>query len=250
MSTKEQIVISKLVAIADKQQSTLVKLAQAVSGTQPDPETVKYLKSAWQTAALNSGVTSVATPDVTFNPTGESSGGATMGENYVLKGDIPANNREIFTRNLQNQVRNQRPDLDGKYSTIFTDTVKSIGANMDSRKILEKLFKIAQNQQKIINKLAQGTDLATPMKPNMAKHQNASVAIRSKMGPLAQEIASVGVSQEALQGGAKFKVTWSANQEPKSGEQAVEDSIAAAVQALQNEMPSPVPMGNFYVERA
>lgn len=183
MSTKENLIIGKLVKIAQKQQSTLIKIAQAATGTQADPEVVRYLKSAWQTAALNSGVATAATPDVTFIPSSTNADQVTLGESYTLKGEIPASNRDTFSRNLQNQIKAQKPELDGKVSTIFLDPVKSLGASMNSRKVIEKLFKIAQNQQKIINKLAQEANLAPQhLDPNKAQKQGAR-ALWEGLGP-------------------------------------------------------------------
>lgn len=119
---------------------------------------------------------------------------------------------------------------------------------MDTKKVIAKLIKIAEAQQKIINKLAQDMPSAQSLQPNQQVHKSVPVAIREKMGPLASQIASVGLSQQGLQGGAKFKAVYSVNAEPKN-RQAVENAIADAVEALQKENLVGVPMGSFYVER-
>lgn len=126
---------------------------------------------------------------------------------------------------------------------------------MDSKKVIEKLLKIATNQQKIIMKLAQVQDPgagATPaaqrLAPNVVQKENVSVALRHKMGPAASQIASIGVSTSGLQGGAAFKVTYS-SQQKIANPKALEDSIYNAVVALQKEGLPGMPMGNFYIER-
>jgi DNA-directed RNA polymerase subunit F len=154
MKSKDKLIISKLLAIAEKQQKALNKLAQV---GQADPETLQYLKSTWQTAALNSGVTESHTPEVSFTP-GSQHDGVNIGESYVVKGAIPQKTRELFDKNFKNQVKTQKPELDGKVSTIYLDPVAS-HVTASSKRVIEKLISIAEKQQKIINKLAQTTNV-------------------------------------------------------------------------------------------
>lgn len=156
-------VIEKLFTIASKQQKTIVTLAQLNQGA--DPETIFYLKSAWQTSALNSGVTAVSTPNVSFSGGGQVDN-VTVGEKYTVSGEIPAQFREKMLQAFKTQISSQKPDLDGKVSTIFNDPVtpnKTAGVNMDSKKVIEKLVKIAEKQQKIINKMAQDMGMQQPV---------------------------------------------------------------------------------------
>lgn len=148
--TKDKLIIKKLLTIAEKQQKALNKLAQV---GQADPEAIQYLKSTWQTAALNSGVTESHSPEVSFTP-GSQHDGVNIGESYVVKGVIPQKNRELFDKNFKNQVKTQKPDLDGKVSAIYLDPAAA-PVTASSKKIIEKLISIAEKQQKIINKLAQ-----------------------------------------------------------------------------------------------
>jgi hypothetical protein len=119
---------------------------------------------------------------------------------------------------------------------------------MDSKKILEKLLKIASNQQKIITKLAQQQLPPQHLAPRHVVKENISVAIRHKLGPHASQIASIGISQSELQGGAAFKVMYS-SQQNIANPKALEDKIYEAVVALQKEGLPGMPMGNFYIER-
>lgn len=120
---------------------------------------------------------------------------------------------------------------------------------MDSKKILEKLLKIASNQQKIITKLAQAQQPPSQhLAPRPLLKENISVALRHKLGPDASQIASIGISQSGLQGGAQFKVQYS-SQQNIANPKALEDKISDAVVALQKEGLQGMPMGNFYVER-
>jgi len=151
MNSKDKLIISKLIKVAEKQQNALTKLSQVAQG---DPATVKYLQGAWQTAALNSGVTAVSTPTVTYQGSQPAAGNVTMGESYTVSGEIPVQNRELMQRNFDNQIKAQKPDL--TVSTIFKDPVGvAKAASKDPKSVIQKLISIAEKQQKIISKLAQ-----------------------------------------------------------------------------------------------
>ena len=118
MNNKEKQILSKLIALADKQQKILVRLAQAAQDT---PEALtSYLKNTWMTAALNSGVTG-ATPTVKYTPGSQTATGETIGDNYMVTGECPVAAREKMLRQFKAQIASQKPDLDGKVSTIFQD---------------------------------------------------------------------------------------------------------------------------------
>lgn len=118
MNNKEKEILTKLVALAEKQQKILVKLAQvAQEDTQAN---VQYLKSTWQTAALNSGVPG-RTPDVQYTPGSTQDDGVVIGGNYMVTGEVPAASRDKFLQTFKAQIASQKPELDGKVSTIFKD---------------------------------------------------------------------------------------------------------------------------------
>lgn len=179
--TKDKLIIKKLLTIAEKQQKTLNKLAQV---GQADPETLQYLKNTWQTAALNSGVTESHSPEISFTP-GSQHDGVNIGEGYVVKGAIPQKNRELFDKNFRNQVKSQKPDLDGKVSAIYLDPVAA-PVTASSKKIIEKLISIAEKQQKIINKLAQAPAVA-----DQDAVQSAQQAVQA-MGAKGYKVLEVG----------------------------------------------------------
>lgn len=184
--TKDKLIISKLFAIAEKQQKTLTKLAQ----TQLDPNVqavVQYLKNTWQTAALNSGIVESHSPEVSFNP-GTQHDGLDVTESYTVKGFIPEKSRETFNKNFYNQIKSQKPELEGKVSAIFNGSASGtpITANVDSNKLIEKLISIAEKQQKIINKLAQ-----TPTIADQDTVQSAQQAVQA-MGAKGYKVLEVG----------------------------------------------------------
>lgn len=118
MSDNNKLILRKLVALAEKQQKILVKLAQAA---QDDSQAnIQYLKSTWQTACLNSGVPG-ATPTVQYTPGNQQPDGVTIEGNYMVTGEIPVASREKFLRTFKAQIVAQKPELDGKVSTIFKD---------------------------------------------------------------------------------------------------------------------------------
>lgn len=119
MTPQEKQIIRKLLALATKQQKVLTKLAQM----QEDVEGNKsYLKNTWQTAGLNTGISEMMSPTVEYRPGGPASTeGVTTGSNYVVTGTIPVAQREKFLKTFKAQVVAQKPELDGKVSTIFKD---------------------------------------------------------------------------------------------------------------------------------
>ena len=118
MNPKDKKIIEKLLSLAEKQQKILTKLAQAA---QEDIEGNKaYLASAWQTAGANMGVPT-SNPTVEYKePEPGSDPGVTLGSSYVVTGPIPANARNKFVTTFKAQISAQKPELDGKVSTIFT----------------------------------------------------------------------------------------------------------------------------------
>lgn len=119
MDNKDKLIISKLLKLASKRQQILVKMAQTVP-TDDSKANIEYLKSAWQTAALNSGVEVASTPTVNYTPPAQVDGTDLSG-NYTVSGEIAANKRELMLRQFKNQIKSQKPELDGKVSTIFND---------------------------------------------------------------------------------------------------------------------------------
>jgi hypothetical protein len=119
---------------------------------------------------------------------------------------------------------------------------------MDSKKVIAKLIKIANNQQKIIEKLAQLKTPPAQLEPNMGKHLSDEAAVKAKMGPAANRVASLLFSTNNLQGGASFKVQYqtSGQIDPKSA-QALEKSIGDAIEAAQADRTLGR-RGSFYVE--
>lgn len=120
MDTKDKLIINKLLKVALKQQKILMKLAQAVPADDSQAN-IQYLKGAWQTAALNSGVTEVLSPTVQHTPGSTNPDGVVIGDNYMVTGEMPINKRELMLRQFKNQIASQKPELDGKVSTIFSD---------------------------------------------------------------------------------------------------------------------------------
>lgn len=116
MNSKDKLIISKLFKLASKQQKIIEILAQVT----PDLN-IEYLKRAWTTAAANSGVSMVVSPEVEFNP-GKDEGDVQVGETYTLYADgIPSDNelRKKLMDVFKTQVKSQKPELDGKLGIIF-----------------------------------------------------------------------------------------------------------------------------------
>lgn len=103
---------------------------------------------------------------------------------------------------------------------------------MDSKKIIEKLVKIAHNQQKIIHKLAQQAGVSTPTDTvlptghsNPIAHKDSAAAIIEALGPFYGRVVSdVNVT------GNTVNVTF----KPGQATQANYDHVLKVVQALQN----------------
>lgn len=120
MKSKDKVIIGKLVALAEKQQKILTKLAQAV---QEDVEaTKKWLSSAWITAAINSGVPGMTPESVDYNPGGPSDiPNVTEGSIYAVTGVIPDKARLQFKDTFERQIAAQKPELVGRVGMIFKD---------------------------------------------------------------------------------------------------------------------------------
>jgi hypothetical protein len=124
MNSKEQKIISKLFAIAEKQQKILMKLAQVQSN---EVEANKqFLKTIWQQAGSN---VRVPEPEVTYTPgsNDEANGHAIVtSDNYTVTGEVPEDFRPQFLEVFKNTISSQKPELDGKVSTIFKDVTAPV----------------------------------------------------------------------------------------------------------------------------
>lgn len=119
----EKEIIVKLLAIATKQQKVIHKLAQssplAMVGSDPNED---YLKRAADTAATNAGV---KTPISAFVKAyaGDQKNNTNIEGTYtvIVSGMNSADNalKQNFIRTYQNQIKAQKPDLDGKVSVLF-----------------------------------------------------------------------------------------------------------------------------------
>lgn len=116
--------LKKVLAVLQKQQVILKKLAQT---TPPEnvEENKNYLKTTWLTAGLNSGISQMSNPNVSYTPPAdvgyEDGSTVNVAGNYMVSGPIPANLREKFNQTFQAQIKAQKPELDGKVSAIFQD---------------------------------------------------------------------------------------------------------------------------------
>lgn len=122
------LLAQKLLKIAQNQQKILEKLAQTAPPTNQmeDVEgTKKYLSSVWQTAGLNAGVVQMSNPFVTYTPGSKSESGAMMEGGYMVRGPIPAAQRQKFQDTFNRQLQTQKPELQGRVSTMFDDPTQT-----------------------------------------------------------------------------------------------------------------------------
>jgi hypothetical protein len=123
MDSKEKIIISKLVKLAEKQQKILTRLAQATQ--EEDVEGTKaYLKGAWETAALNAGITPVRSPDsIEYIAGGPVAGKphVSTGSTYTITGVIPEDKRLEFKNTFERQLAAQKQELVDRVGMIFKD---------------------------------------------------------------------------------------------------------------------------------
>ena len=143
---------------------------------------------------------------------------------------------------------------------------------MDSKKVIEKLLKIATQQQKIIQKLAQAQQglppdslpnsqftigdpkpqqtnpppPPTPMPINAPKHMSPGDAVKAKLAP--QHAGTIALLR--VKGGNPFAVEYvtKGKFDPKT-QNALEDAIAAAVNAAQRDGAPGVPKGQFSIAK-
>ena len=139
---------------------------------------------------------------------------------------------------------------------------------MDTKKVLEKLLKIAENQQKIIMKLAQTqqglppdslpnsqvtfTDSGnknkpaspppTPLPINQPKHVAPGDAIKAKLDPQSAGL----VALVRVRGGNPFNVEY-VSKGKVINQAKLEDAIALATQNAQKEGAGGVPTGQFQI---
>lgn len=115
----EKEIITKLLAIAATQQKIIHKLAQAIPGDDPN---LGYLERVAGNVATNIGLRSPVSAFVKANA-GSNEGDATidMTYNVIVSGMESSDNatREKFISTYKNQVRAQKPELDGKVNLIF-----------------------------------------------------------------------------------------------------------------------------------
>lgn len=125
MSTKE--ILNKLFKIAEDRQKVInqhQKMINKLSQVVNDPN-IAYLQKAWQTAALNSGINIVNTPKVAYNAEKTESNEdvvTSIQATYTIHADgIPPKEqiRQKLIHTFQNQLKAQRPDLEGKVSVLF-----------------------------------------------------------------------------------------------------------------------------------
>jgi hypothetical protein len=119
----EKEVITKLLAIAIKQQKVIHRLAQAAPlamvGSDPNED---YLRKAVSAAATNAGV---RTPISAFvkSYAGDQKNNTNVEGTYtvIISGMEQADNalKQNFIKTYQNQIKSQKPDLDGKVSVLF-----------------------------------------------------------------------------------------------------------------------------------
>jgi hypothetical protein len=119
----EKEIITKLLAIATKQQKVIHRLAQAAPsamvGSDPNED---YLRRAVNAAATNAGV---KTPVSAFVKAyaGDQKNNTNIEGTYtvIVSGMSQADNalKQNFINTYKNQIKSQKPDLDGKVSVLF-----------------------------------------------------------------------------------------------------------------------------------
>jgi hypothetical protein len=120
----EKEIIAKLFVIAKNQQKVIHKLAQNLSAapaSDTDPN-LSYLKSAVDAAATNASIRVPIGADVKFNAGSKQDGVAIEGTYSVsIRGMAQSDEKtkENFLRIYKNQIKAQKPNLDGKVSIFF-----------------------------------------------------------------------------------------------------------------------------------
>lgn len=121
--SNEKEIIEKLLAIAKNQQKVIYKLAQAQGlATVPVDPNLAYLKGAVDAAVTNAGVKVPYSAYVKAN-TGSVQNGAAIDETYTVTisgmNKVDEKTKESFLNTYKNQIKAQRPELDGKVSILF-----------------------------------------------------------------------------------------------------------------------------------
>lgn len=115
----EKEIITKLLAIAATQQKIIHKLAQTTPAADPN---LSYLERIAMSVATNTGLRTPISAFVKAN-TGSNEGDATIESTYnvIISGMEASDNatKEKFITNYKNQVKAQKPELDGKVNIIF-----------------------------------------------------------------------------------------------------------------------------------
>lgn len=120
MSNEKEILL-KLLTIAKNQQKVIHKLAQAQGLADADPN-ISYLRDAVNAAAANSGVTvPIGTYVAAKNSNQQSNVHVEGGYIVTITGLEQVDNKlkERFLHTYLTQVKNQKPELDGKISVVF-----------------------------------------------------------------------------------------------------------------------------------
>lgn len=114
----ENKIIKSLIKIIGNQNTILEKLAQQ----QSVEAYIDYLKRAWTTAGINTGVSPISTPHIEYTPPNKSGNNTEIGEMYTLyvgELKIADDMKNKLLNNFRSQVKLQKPELVGKVSVIF-----------------------------------------------------------------------------------------------------------------------------------
>jgi len=123
--SNEKEIITKLLAIAKNQQKVIHKLAQAQGlATVPveaDPN-LAYLERAVMVAATNAGIKVPVGASVKSNAGSKQDGiivEGTYSVNVRGMSQVDEKAKENFLQTYKNQIKAQKPELDGKVSILF-----------------------------------------------------------------------------------------------------------------------------------
>lgn len=122
--SNEKAIIAKLLDIAKKQQQAIRKLAQDQGLSTPEvaDSNIEYLKRSVDSAATNAGVTVPVGADAKYNAPSMTGNTQIEGSYSVtVRGisQIDEKTKENFLKTYKNQIKAQRPALDGKVSIFF-----------------------------------------------------------------------------------------------------------------------------------
>lgn len=123
----EKEIINRLIKIAVKQQKIIKKLAQM--NPSMDAEIKSYLKRSFPAAIANAGG-SIEFGNITVDlMPGKESGNVLEPETYVVKinliNKIDNMTKQKIIDNYKQQIKSQKPELDGRVSIVFTEDQSS-----------------------------------------------------------------------------------------------------------------------------